>query len=132
MNQIRKAFAIIRDQGLSGLFRKLIRRWVYRRDLQIMLVKDLQADTYKLTRKSKYQFRILVYPDDIERLKKYVPERIPVFKRWSGQGVVVIGVEDGEGNIIALEAIVTGGYYEPELNYRFESVLVTGTASLVG
>lgn len=108
----------VREHGWLALFRKIIRVSVYRKDVELMFVKDLTTGKQRFGR-GPNRARVLRFPDDFDALRRSTSTRARAFCRWSREGVVVVGVVVDDA-VVAVQAYATGTYREPQLNFTFE------------
>jgi len=105
--------------GLGALARKLVRVWIYRRDVRLLLGKDLGSGRLRCGRRCLDGGRLFTRASDLRQFSGLPPGRTKSLKRWSRERVAVAAMV-ANGRIVGMHALVCGSYYEPELGWRFD------------
>lgn len=104
--------------GFAGSLVKLLRRYVYRKEVDVVLARDVHSGATQFGRPGRYEVRFLSYPEDFELMRRAEKGRASGFRGWAEQGAVVMAaIRDGE--LAAMVSLVSGPFREPYLNYRF-------------
>lgn len=109
----------LKRQGLVGSLRKLFAKYVYSKQVQVILAKDLRSGRTRFGRKHPYEIRFLSYPEDVELMRRAEEGRANGFGGWAEQGAAVVAaIRDGE--LLGVQALISGPYREELINYRFD------------
>lgn len=109
----------LKQHGLVGSLRKLFAEYMYSKQVQVILAKDLRSGRTQFGRSHPYEMRFLSYPEDVELIRRAEEGRANGFGGWAEQGAAVVAaIRDGE--LVGVQALVSGPYREALINYRFD------------
>jgi len=109
----------IERHGIAGGLTKPFGSYVYRKEAQVIIARDLRSGATRFGRSGRYEIRLLSYPEDYELMRRADQGRADGFRGWVAQGAVVVAaLRDGE--LASMQALVSGTYREAHFNYRFD------------
>jgi ribosomal protein S18 acetylase RimI-like enzyme len=109
----------IRDGRIGETMRKAFGALIFSKEVQLLLVKDLEAGKLGFGSAERYETRLLTYPEDYALLHNAHRGRARRFRGWAEQGAMVLGGFH-DGQLAAVHVLVTGKFKEPFCQNRFD------------